>query len=173
MSDKDAIPDGLDPEDVGSRPCLARIRTPSEPRRRHAWSRWALSSIALVLAAVALVGCTAREPDPRCAARDDLRRAVRSVNLAASAHAVDDAGAVQGHLADAGRFLRSARAMLASLDPAVRAGATGRRLDEAANYLGFIVADATGAPDFSLAQFAARELNRAAPGLSADAPFTC
>jgi hypothetical protein len=95
----------------------------------------------------------------------------------ASAKAADASGdgeAVERAMDDVDRFVRLARGRLAGADADPSSGAAARAMLEAANYLEFMVGDfrATGSVDFSLTQFASRELNRAASG-AGGAPLNC
>jgi hypothetical protein len=75
---------------------------------------------------------------------------------------------------DVERSVRLARGRLAGADADPNTGRAARAMLEAANYLDFMVGDfrATGKVDFSLTQFASRELNRAASG-AGGMPLNC
>lgn len=115
---------------------------------------------------VATVGCGGGDKDPRCAARQALRDAVRAVDQAESAEGAGDADRVRQQIDEAERLIRIARGSLSrSSTNTIERGTL-----EAAEYLGFIVNDyrASGTVDGTLSQFASRELNRApAPGEAA------
>ncbi len=100
--------------------------------------------------------------------------ALRAVAAAESADVSGDGEAVDGAMDDVERFVRLARSRLDGADPDSNTGAAARAMLEAANYLEFMVGDfrATGMVDFSLTQFASRELNRAASG-AGGAPLNC
>jgi hypothetical protein len=100
--------------------------------------------------------------------------ALRGVAVAKSATASGDDETVELAMNDVARSIRSARARLAGMDGDPGAGAAARAMLEAANYLDFMVGDyrATGKVDFSLTQFASRELNRATSG-AGGAPLNC
>lgn len=72
------------------------------------------------------------------------------------------------------RLVGVARGNLAGAAEDPDTALAARAMLEAANYLQFIVDDAraTGAVDFPIAQFAARELNRAGSG-AGGAPLNC
>lgn len=75
---------------------------------------------------------------------------------------------------DVERYVRLARARFVGADADPKTGGAARALLEAANYLDFMVGDfrETGRVDFSLSQFASRELNRASSG-AGGTPLNC
>lgn len=108
---------------------------------------------------VATVGCGGGDKDPRCAARQALRDAVRAVDWAESAEGAGDADRVRQQIDEAQRLIRIARGSLSRSSTS----SIDRGMLEAAEYLDFNVNDyrASGSLDGTLAQFASRELNRA------------
>lgn len=96
------------------------------------------------------------------------------VDAARAAERSGDMAAVDQELAEIARLLSVARGNLAgpAVDPQTASAA--RAMLEAANYLQFIVDDArsSGAVDYPIAQFAARELSRAGSG-AGGAPTNC
>lgn len=72
------------------------------------------------------------------------------------------------------RLIRVGRARLAGVEPRSSTGSAVRGMLEAANYLEFMVGDyrSAGAVDFSITQFASRELTRAVSG-AGGAPLNC
>lgn len=128
--------------------------------------------IALLLVGLAACGGGARSAP--CTGYDSLVDALRSVALAKSADASGDGEAVELAMDDVELFVRVARVRLADADADPNTGAAARAMVEAANYLGFMVGDyrETAKVDFSLTQFASRELNRAASG-AGGTPLNC
>lgn len=106
-------------------------------------------------------------------AEDALRGALRAVDAARLADASADTRAVGRSMEEVARLLGVARANLSGPadDPAA---AAARAMIEAANYLDFMVGDyrVSGTVDFTLTQFAARELDRAVAG-AGGAPINC
>lgn len=100
-----------------------------------------------------------------CVARDALRAAVRAIGQADAAEGAGDAGRVKALVEEAERLVATARRNLSTSTT----NSVERGLLEAAEYLDFIVGDyrASGAVDGTLADFAARDLDRApTPGES-------
>jgi len=121
-----------------------------------------------------LAACGGGPPSPVCAAEDALRGALRAVDAARTAEASGDGGAVGRSMDEVARLLRVARGNLTGAETNAATGAAARAMIEAANYLEFMVGDfrATGRVDFTLTQFAARELDRAVAG-AGGAPINC
>lgn len=120
----------------------------------------------MALVILATGGCGGGGDDPGCIAKDALREAVRAVDQAESAEAAGDDERVRQQIDEAERLVGVARRNLSTSTT----NSVERGMLEAAEYLDFIVDDyrASGAVDGALAQFAARELNRApAPGEAA------
>jgi hypothetical protein len=120
----------------------------------------------LAVVIVMTVGCGGGNDDPRCAAKQALRDAVRAVDQAESAEGVGDEEQVRQQIGEAERLIGIARRNLSS----ATTNSVERGMLEAAEYLDFIVGGyrESGAVDGTLAQFASRELNRApAPGEAA------
>ena len=109
-----------------------------------------------------------------CSGYDALVDALRAVAAAESAVARADDAALDEAITDIERSVRLARSRLSGLDSDPNAGASARALLEAANYLEFMAGDfrSTGRVDFSLTQFASREINRASAG-AGGAPLNC
>jgi hypothetical protein len=126
----------------------------------------------LVIAGLAACGEGARSPS--CTGYDALVDALRAVASAKAADTSGDREAVDQAMDDVERFVRLAKGRLAGADTDPNSGTATRTMIEAANYLEFMVADfrATGRVDFSLTQFASRELNRAVSG-AGGAPLNC
>ena len=105
---------------------------------------------------------------------DSLMGALRAVAAAESADASDDSEALGRAMDDVERSIRHARSRLAGADADPNTGAAARAMLEAANYLEFMVGDyrSSGTVDFTLTQFASRELNRAVSG-AGGAPLNC
>ena len=133
-----------------------------------------VAGIGLVLLLVGVAACGGGARSPACAGYDTLVDALRGVAAATSATASGDDEAVEQAMDDVASSVRSARARLAGMDADAKVGAAARAMLEAANYLDFMVGDyrATGTVDFSLTQFASRELNRASSG-AGGAPLNC
>lgn len=127
--------------------------------------------IALTALVVVLTACSAAERRPICLAYDALRSAVRTLDSARGPAAAGDAVAVEQLMDEVDRLLRGARARLSD---DVRADSAARAMLEAANYLEYMTGQfrATGSLDFSITQFASRELTRAASG-AGDRPLNC
>lgn len=117
----------------------------------------------------ATVACGGGSSDPRCIARQALRDAVRAVGAAEAADSAGDAAAVRQRIGEVERLVATARRNLSSSSTS----SAERGMLEAAEYLDFIVGDyrSSGIVDGTLAQFASRELNRAAG--SGEAPLNC
>lgn len=126
----------------------------------------------MVTAALAACGSGARSP--ACNGYDALIDALRAVELAKSADASDDSAEVGRQMEQVDRFVGVARRRLAGAEADPNTGSAARAMLEAANYLSFMVGDfrATGAVDYSMTQFASRELNRASAG-AGGAPLNC
>jgi hypothetical protein len=133
-----------------------------------------MAGVGLALLVVGLVACGGGARSPSCMGYDSLMGALRAVAAAESADASDDSEALGRAMDDVERSIRHARSRLAGADADPNTGAAARAMLEAANYLEFMVGDfrATGRADFSLTQFASRELNRAASG-AGGAPLNC
>jgi len=132
------------------------------------------AALGLALLLVGLAACGGGARSLSCTGYDALVDALRAVASAEAADASGDTEAVERAMDDVSRFVRLARGRLAGADADSNSGAAARALLEAANYLEFMVGDfrATGSVDFSLTQFASRELNRAASG-AGGAPLNC
>lgn len=147
---------------------------PGEPRGSGRLRGRPATWLALLLVIVGLAACGGGTRSPACAAQDALRAALRAVESAKTADASGDQAAVGQRMDEAERLVRAARTSLRAADPNSSTGAADRAMLEAANYLEFMVGDfrASGTVDFTLAQFASRELNRAASG-AGGAPLNC
>ena len=111
------------------------------------------------------IGCAAGDHEPVCIARDALRDAVRAVGQADAAENAGDAGRVKDLVDEIERLVVTARRNLSSSTT----NSVERGLLEAAEYLDYIVGDyrASGTVDGTLADFAARDVDRApSPGES-------
>ena len=133
-----------------------------------------MAGVGLALLVVGLVACGGGARSPSCMGYDSFMGALCAVAAAESADASDDSEALGRAMDDVERSIRHARSRLAGADADPNTGAAARAMLEAANYLEFMVGDfrATGRADFSLTQFASRELNRAASG-AGGAPLNC
>lgn len=131
-------------------------------------------ALGLVGLALASAACGSGERSPVCAAQDALRSALRAVESAQSANRSGDEAGVQRQMDDVARLVRVARSNLAGVEADPGTGSAARGMLEAANYLDFMVGDygSSGVVDFTLTQFASRELNRAAAG-AGGAPLNC
>jgi len=134
----------------------------------------AAARLGLALLVGTLVACGGQSTDPRCAAQQALRDAIRAVDLAEAAEDSGDPAAVRRQVDEAGRLVRLARSRLGAAQSTAGGDGAARRMLEAANYLAFIVEDfaASGEVDGALAQFAARELNAAGSGVGGT-PLNC
>lgn len=132
------------------------------------------ASLCIALLLAGLAACSGGARSTSCSAYDALVDALRAVAAAKSADASGDGEAVSRAMDDVERSIRIARSRLAGADADPNTGAAARAMLEAANYLEFMVGDfrATGNVDFSLTQFASRELNRAVSG-AGGAPLNC
>ena len=130
--------------------------------------------LGLALLLVGVANCGGGTRSPSCSGYDALVDALRAVASAKSADASGNDEAVVGAMDDVERYVRLARGRLAGAEADPNAEATARAMLEAANYLEFMVGDfrETGRVDFSLTQFASRELNRASSG-AGGAPLNC
>ena len=131
----------------------------------------------VAVAGLVVVGLLARGEGTRrpiCAAQDSLRVAIRAVDAARAAERSGDAAAVTAELDEIARLLSEARGHLVGPASDPETAAAARAMQEASNYLQFIVDDAraSGAVDDPIAQFAARELNRAGAG-AGGSPLNC
>ncbi len=126
------------------------------------------------LVALGLTACGGGTRSPICAAQDSLRAALRAVDAARSADSSGDSAAMSREMNEVERHLGVARANLAGAAADPNTASAARAMLEAANYLQFIVDDsrASGTVDFPIAQFAARELNRAGSG-AGGTPLNC
>lgn len=133
-----------------------------------------LTVAVVALALVGLTGCGGGTRTPICSAQDSLRAALRAVDAVRSADVSGDGAEVTRQMDEVARLLGVARGNLAgpAMDP--NQADAARAMLEAANYLQFMVDDSrvSGAVEFPLAQFAARELNRAGSG-AGGAPLNC
>lgn len=118
--------------------------------------------------------CGGGERSAACSGYDSLVNALRAVAAAESAVARADDAALDRAMADVERYIRQARGRLSSAEADPNTATAARAMLEAANYLEFMAGDyrTTGKVDFSLTQFASRELNRAASG-AGGAPLNC
>ena len=132
------------------------------------------ASLGIALLLAGLAACSGGARSTSCSGYDALVDALRAVAAAKSADASGDGEAVNRAMDDVERSIRLARGRLAGADADPNTGGAARAMLEAANYLEFMVGDfrATGKVDFSLTQFASRELNRAASG-AGGAPLNC
>jgi hypothetical protein len=128
--------------------------------------------IAVVLIGIAAFGAGKRSPE--CSAYDALRDAVRAVDGVRSATAAGDLVAVERQMDEVDRLLGVGRTRLADVKADSSTGSAARAMLEAANYLEFMVGDyrSSGEVDFSITQFASRELTRAVSG-AGGAPLNC
>mgnify|MGYP001581926515 FL=1 len=138
------------------------------PRARTA------AGFALIALVVGLAACGGQPRSPVCTAEDALRGALRAVDAARNADDSGDTGAVGQSMDEVARLLGVVRGSLAGAQADPDTDAAARAMLEAANYLDFMVGDfrATGTVDFTLTQFASRELNRAVAG-AGGAPLNC
>ncbi len=129
-------------------------------------------AVAATLAASAAACGEERQRPPICAAQEQLRAAVREVGDARTAEAAGDTGAVASHMAEVERLVANARGNAGAASSDADTASAASALLEAANYLQFIVDDAraAGQVDWALAQFASREINRAATGAGGPPP---
>lgn len=128
-----------------------------------------------VVLILGLAACGGGPPrSPVCAAEDALRGALRAVDAARTAEASGDATAVGRSMDEVARLIRVARGNLTGAEANPATGAAARAMLEASNYLEFMVGDfrSSGRVDFTLTQFAARELDRAVAG-AGGAPINC
>lgn len=142
----------------------------SEPKRL----RRSGGAAALMMVVVTMAGCGGGARSPACTGYDALVDALRAIEAARISDASHDADGVDRAMDDVARSVRLARGRLAGADSDPNTGRAARAMLEAANYLDFMVGDfhATGNVDFSLTQFASRELNRAASG-AGGTPLNC
>jgi len=126
----------------------------------------------LVLVGIATFGAGQRSPE--CSAYDAFRDAVGAVDIARSATAAGDPTVVERQMDEVDRLIRIGKARLAGVEPGSNTGSAARAMLEAANYLAFMVGDyrSSGKVDFSITQFASRELTRAVSG-AGGAPLNC
>ena len=145
-----------------------------EPRRSGQLRGRAATGLVLLLVIVGLAACGGGARSPACAAHDALRTALRAIESAKSADASGDQVALGQRMDEVERLIGAARTSLSGVDPSSSTGAADRAMLETANYLEFMVGDfrASGTVDFTLTQFASRELNRAASG-AGGAPLNC
>lgn len=134
----------------------------------------AIGCLGLALLLVGIGGYGAGERSPECSAYDALRAAVRAVDAARSPTAGGDPADVKRQMDEVDRLLRVARSSLSGADANPNTAAAARAMLEAANYLEFMVGDyrTSGTVDFSITQFASRELTRAVAG-AGSAPLNC
>lgn len=127
-----------------------------------------------VVLILGLAACGGGPRSPVCAGEDALRGALRAVDAARIAAESGDAGGVGRSMDEVARLLRVARGSLTGATADQATGAAARAMLEAANYLDFMVGDfrVKGRADFTLTQFAMRELNRAVAG-AGGAPINC
>jgi len=153
-----------------ARPWMVRV----DPRGYGRQRRLTKAVVGLAVLLVGLAACGGGARSPACTGYDALVDALRAVAAARSADTAGDGEVVERAMDDVERYIRVARARLAGTDPNPTTGAAARAMLEAANYLEFMVGDfrATSKVDFSLTQFASRELNRAASG-AGGAPLNC
>lgn len=145
-----------------------------EPSRFGRGRRRTADRLVPVLLSVVVAACGGGARNPACAADDALREALRAVESARSADGSGDRTAVGRHMDEVDRLIRVARGYLAATGASSSTSAAERAMLEAANYLEFMVGDfrAKGTADFTLTQFASRELNRAVSG-AGGAPLNC
>jgi hypothetical protein len=132
------------------------------------------AGLGFVLLIVGLAACGGGSRSPLCVAQDGLRDALRAMGSAENANAAGDLATVGRQMDEVDRLLRVARTRLASAAANPSTGAAAQAMLEAANYLEFMVGQfrASGTVDYSLTQFASRELNRAVSG-AGGAPLNC
>lgn len=132
----------------------------------------ALLGVATILLGV--LACGAGERSSICQAYDTLRTAVGVMDAARSALTAGDQEALARRMDEVDRLVRRARGGLSGADPDAGTEAAARAMREAANYLEYMTGQyrSTGTVDFSLTQFASRELSRAASG-AGGAPLNC
>lgn len=130
--------------------------------------------LGLVLLMTSLAACAGGQRSPVCAGQDALRGALTAVASAESASASGDLATVGRQMDEVERLVRVARSRLAGAAANTSTGAAARAMLEAANYVEFMVGQfrASGTVDFSLTQFASRELNRAVSG-AGGTPLNC
>lgn len=130
--------------------------------------------LGLVVLVLGLLACGGGAGRPICQAHDALREAVRVIDSARGAVATGDTAAVERQMDEVDRLIRSARGSLAGADADPSTASAARAMLEAANYLEYMTGQfrLTGSVDFSITQFAARELSRGASG-AGGAPLNC
>jgi len=135
-------------------------------------SAWAAVGLATILLGV--MACGAGERSSICEDYDTLRAAVGAMDVARAAAATGAGETVERRMDEVDRLLRVARGRLSGADPEASTASAARAMLEAANYLGYMTDQyrSTGTADFSLLQFASRELSRAASG-AGGAPLNC
>lgn len=128
----------------------------------------------LAIVAVVLTGCTPAERRPVCQALDALRGAVTKMNAASQAVRASDQSEVARLVDEVDQLLRVARGNLSGVSSEAGSAAAARAMLEAANYLEYMTGQYRTSVriDFSITQFAARELNRASAGAGGP-PLNC
>ena len=128
---------------------------------RRGFGRQRVGAIGCLGIAVVLIGIAAFGAAVR--AVDGVRRA-----------AAGDLAAVERQMDEVDRLVGVGRARLADVEAGSSTGSAARAMHEAANYLEFMVGDyrSSGEVDFSITQFASREITRAVSG-AGGAPLNC
>lgn len=134
----------------------------------------AVAHLVPLLLIVGLAGCAGGPRSPVCSAQDALRAALGAVESAKAATASGDQTEVRRRMDEVEGHVSAGKTSLSGVDSDSGVGPAARAMLEAANYLEFMVGDfrATGTVDFTLTQFASRELNRATSG-AGGAPLNC
>jgi hypothetical protein len=150
------------------------MRARVDRNRSSTISRGALARLGFVGLLVGVVACGGGEQRPICQAYDTLRDAVNAIDAAQGAAAANDRAAVDRQMDEVDRLLRAARGGLSAAGADPDTAQAARAMLEAANYLEYMTGQyrSTGSVDFSLTQFASRELTRAAAG-AGGAPLNC
>ena len=126
-------------------------------------------STAILVALLIVAGCAGTARSSLCGAYDTLRDAVGAMNDAAG-----DDGDLGRRIDEVDALIRSARRQLSGEGANPSTAPAARAMVEASNYLEFMVGQyrEDGAVDFSLTQFASRELTRALSG-AGGRPLNC
>jgi hypothetical protein len=146
------------------------FRLPPRYRRHGPGSGAAVATIAIAVAiAISIAGCAGTERSSLCGAYNTLRDAVGVLNDAAG-----EDGELGPRIDEVDASIRSARRQLSGEGANPSTAPAARAMVEASNYLEFMVGQYRdeGAVDFSLTQFASRELTRALSG-AGGRPLNC
>jgi len=132
------------------------------------------AAVGLATILLGIAACGAGGRTSICEAYDSLRTAVGAMDAARGAATAGDGETLERRIDEVDRLVRAARGSLSGADPEASTASAARVMLEAANYLGYMTGQyrSTGSVDFSLTQFASRELSRAAAG-AGGAPLNC